>query len=103
MKYFRVLPTDKRFKALTDNQKLLILYAFEEFPATLEDIQENAKRKEQTVPKATKKEFVDAGMDDDEAEWYADQIRAASDPEFAATLKDKYPDVFNGKNSEDES
>lgn len=74
IKYFRVLPTDPRFKQLTTNQKLWIFYSFQEC-LTLEDYQEHARRNPK-IPSLTKEDLLQADMNEEDAEWYAKQISA---------------------------
>ena len=76
--YFRVLPTDPRFKALTPSQKFQLFCSFKEIPFTLADLQEAAKREGgESVPELTRDDLEGADLSDDEADWYMQEIAKA--------------------------
>ena len=101
IKYFRVLPTDPRFKELTSNQKLQIFYSFSECP-TLEDVQEKARRNPR-FPDLSKQELMESPLieNEEEAEWYVEQVKMAQDPEYASKMADTMREKWEKHHAED--
>ena len=79
MHYFRVLPTNPDFQALTPAQKFQIFCSFKEIPFTLEDVQKSARqeRESEVVPALTKEDLEDSGMSEESMDWYLEQINSA--------------------------